>query len=193
MASQNVARMELKWNGKAFTKKLTRKMQTRLKRVVRDVANDIKQTLKVSGRAAGRSSQPGEPPMANTGALRRSIIHGLTERKPLEAFFGTSSQIGALMEMGGREMVMITPRNARALKIPVPDSLITEQRKSRTQKWYIRIRGSHRWYRAKTVRGQKFIFVRRVFRQPVKPRPFLFPALHRNRDMIVKTLTEPIK
>ena len=167
----------------------------RVKQCAVELQRDVMKSLaEGKARKTGRHSLPGQVPFIDTGQLRRSIVIGQMDK--LQWFVGTNSFIGLLMELGGSRSVTIRPKRAKALKVPIDDDDILEIVQSEGvdggRRLDARLRGSLWLFPLIVEGGQKFVLMNKVFRSPLKARPFLQPALRRNRDKILGILMAPL-
>ena len=166
------------------------------KRAIAHVMNHIKRGLDratiIVETSARRNVSPGGPSGFKTsrgsGGLRGSIGREVDMRS-LRGFVGTNLRYGRIHELGG----VINPKNSQWLTIPVTD----EARKARGATYmddlnFIPLSSE----KALLARSDdnfeldvQFVLVKSV---TIPARPYLRPALYKNKDKITKALTRPL-
>lgn len=120
------------WHGDEFMGHLQRETVKRLKTSAELVKSMMVRKLSVSGHKGGQytPSQPGEPPHADTGTLRKSIFWEVDETE-LKAIVGSPVHYSLHLELGtsrmaARPYMRITlqecmPRIVRIMTLPLPN------------------------------------------------------------------------
>jgi hypothetical protein len=181
--------VHVQWSGNQLMSTVNSTMAKRVKKVGAFLERDIKKSLKTSAKKVKRGSGADQVPFSRDGMLRRSITHAtIPVAHPISVWVGTTSKVGLLLEIGGSKGYVIRPRNARALLVEIDANDKVESRRTNTGGWKIKIRGSLNWYKWIRRKGKSYILVNRVFREPLKKRPFLVPALKRNKQEIINIM-----
>ena len=176
------------WHGDSFLKNLERNILVRLRRAGVFLERDIKRSLSTSSRPIpDNRSKPGGTPHADTGGLRKSIFWDINKRKLL-VIVGTPLKYGLWLEIGTKRSVVIRAKPGKFLIIPVGKSARTfkgkgaKKRRKASGVKRIKWRGKTLWV----------IFRKVVRRGPMKARPYLRPALQRNRRKLKEILVAPM-
>lgn len=176
MASTSAGGMKLKWNHQWLMKEVEATMMGRMKTVVALLRTGVVKSISISSRAGG-PSQPGQPPHADTGHLRRSIFGSQSREKgSIVGTVGTTAYYGRSLEFGAT----IRPVQAKALTIPIsgPAKRCPASKFPRplTMIWPKGARHGYLVEQLKTRTKIHYILARSV---TLKARPYLRPELNK--------------
>lgn len=110
-----VAGIEWKWASKWLTDEVVNTMESRMRTGCSYLRTEVVKSISASSRAGG-PSQPGQPPHADTGHLRRTIFSDVKRSAgEIMGRVGTTAVYGAALELGAT----IRPKTKKALTIPL--------------------------------------------------------------------------
>lgn len=208
-----IALVKFQFKGTEYSKAVKTEMARRLNRATQYLKTKVQLNISVPRDLIGPMPTPSEFPRAINGQLRK-VIYSDVDPDNLIGRVGAGRQASKALaaiilslEFGARGDVRITPKLAKALKIPVTQSE-AQAIMLRFQK-YKRVRGSigtgviavRPVYRPKSlmkaagiirIRGQLYVLRMWAMRGPVRQKSFLRRTLHEERLRLVGIMCAPL-
>jgi hypothetical protein len=192
------ARFGIDWRGREILKQVNDELEMRLKEVAEMMRTEIVQDLSQGKSRESGSSRPGQPPHTMTGFLRRSISWQIHRRRDSKSVsIGSTAHYARILELGG----VITPRVRRALAVPISPAAKRHARQGRsaidfpqTLRMQKRTHGRAPMLvedRGKGRRSRTMLHYVLMTSVRIAARPFLRPAIIRNKRKIQRMLMRP--
>ncbi len=182
-----------KWHDRRFVRGFADEMQRRMNQVGALLEGEAKRGL-----SGPSPSGRGQPPGVMSGALRRSITHEVERRKQhIVARVGTNIEYARHLEFGSPAGgVTIKPVKAKALAIPIHPRTRTQTRVKGPREFrnltLIWPKGAMTG-RLVDAKGETWYLLVKRSNIFIEARPFLRPALDKNRAAIRRIIRQPFR